>query len=251
MISRHRNLGLRLAVFGALVAFLGFDQPVLGQGRGELLSIAPDSQDNIDKLGRDVDRAQSLRDIKDLEALYIQYAEFGLWDEIGGLLADDVELWSDDKMGLKGQAAFVKHLKDQFNGGKEGIAPGQTRTEMLLQPVIVMSYDGKSATGRLERMIWEGQYGGPKGGTASISGGMQVNDYVKVNVGSGSFHGCIITPNMPAHTRPACSPPRPVCRWCLIPIHRVRRAAPFPISPAASIAASSSVWNKANIASMR
>src|SRR5580704_1703808 len=68
--------------------------PVLAQGRGELLSVAPTSPERIDALGRDVERAESLRQIKNLQILYTQFAEFGLWDEIGGLLSDDVELVS-------------------------------------------------------------------------------------------------------------------------------------------------------------
>src|SRR4051812_22092947 len=100
------RLAARPFVVMALVVWTGGDRAALGQGRGELVSIAADSQDRIDALGRDVERAASLRQIKDLQILYTQYAQFGLWDEVGGLLSNDIELWSDDSMALKGNAAF-------------------------------------------------------------------------------------------------------------------------------------------------
>ena len=154
--------------------------PALAQGRGELLSVAADSPERIEALGRDVERAESLRQIKDLQSLYTQFAEFGLWDEVGGLLSDDVELVSNDKVAFKGRVDFVQHLKDEFNGGQAGLAKGQLHTDLVMQPVIVLSYDGNSATGRWTRMAWDGKRVGPQAGTASISGGMQLNDYVKV-----------------------------------------------------------------------
>lgn len=170
----------RFFAFGALALSFGLSGSALGQGRGELVTVAPDSPERVAALGRDVERAASLRKIKDLQILYTQYAQFGLWDEIGGLLTNDVELWSDDKMAFKGRAAFVQHLKDEFNGGKEGLPKGGFHTDLLLQPVVILSYDGKSASARWTRMLWEGQYD-PKGGNADITGGMQVNDYVKEN----------------------------------------------------------------------
>ena len=154
--------------------------PALAQGRGELLSVAADSPERIEALGRDVERAESLRQIKDLQSLYTQFAEFGLWDEVGGLLSDDIELVSNDKVAFKGRVDFVQHLKDEFNGGQAGLAKGQLHTDLVMQPVIVLSYDGNSATGRWTRMAWDGKRVGPQAGTASISGGMQLNDYVKV-----------------------------------------------------------------------
>ncbi len=174
-----RLAAVRMALLVPLAFLLG--QPASAQGRGELLSVAPDSPERIEALGRDVERADSLRQIKNLQILYTQYAEFGLWDEIGGLLTDDVELVTNDKVAFKGRADFVKHLKDEFNGGKEGLAKGQHHTDLVLQPVVILSYDGDSATGRWTRMFWDGQFGGPKGGAAAITGGMQLNDYVRVN----------------------------------------------------------------------
>ncbi len=174
---------LRLAVLPAalgLAVVAGRSLPVSAQGRGELLNVAADSPERIEALGRDVERAQSLRQIKNLQVLYTQFAEFGLWDEIGGLVTDDVELVSNDKVAFKGRGDFVQHLKDEFNGGKEGLAKGQLHTDLVMQPVVILSYDGDSATARWSRMSLDGQLNGPKAGSASITGGMQLNDYVRV-----------------------------------------------------------------------
>jgi hypothetical protein len=184
MMTRLRRTGAvpRLAVASvasAMVLMACLGQPALAQGRGELLSVSPDSPDRIEALGRDVERAESLRQIKNLQILYTQFAQFGLWDEIGGLVSDDVELVSNDTVAFKGRADFVKHLKDEFSGGKEGLAKGHLHTDLVMQPVVILSYDGNSATARWTRMSLDGQFGGSGGGKASITGGMQLNDYVK------------------------------------------------------------------------
>ena len=57
---------------------------------------------------------------------------------------------------------------------------GGFHADLLLQPVVILSYDGKSASARWTRMLWQGRYD-PNGGKADIAGGMQVDDYVKEN----------------------------------------------------------------------
>ena len=75
---------LRLFCLGVMVIPLYCSGPAWAQGRGELLAVAPDSPERIEALGRDVERAESLRQVKDLQIVYTQYAQFGMWDEIGG-----------------------------------------------------------------------------------------------------------------------------------------------------------------------
>jgi hypothetical protein len=169
---------LSLACAAALLS--GAVPSAFAQGRGELVSVAADSAERVESLGRDVERAESLRQIKNLQTLYTQYAEFGLWDEIGGLVSDDIELVSNDKIAFAGRGNFIKHLKDEFNGGKEGLAPGQIHTDLVMQPVVILSYDGGSATARWSRMSLDGQSKGSKAGEAVITGGMQLNDYLKI-----------------------------------------------------------------------
>ena len=39
----------------------------------------------LDNLARDLERVESIRAVKNLQAAYSQYAQFGLWNEVGGL----------------------------------------------------------------------------------------------------------------------------------------------------------------------
>ncbi|HXC58880.1 MAG TPA: hypothetical protein VN645_06165 [Steroidobacteraceae bacterium] len=39
-----------------------------------------------DKLARDVDRAESMRAVKNLQRTYAQYSQYGLWNEMAQLL---------------------------------------------------------------------------------------------------------------------------------------------------------------------
>ena len=44
-------------------------------------------RENIDSLARDVDRLESLRQVKDVQRSYAQYNQFGLWGDAADLFA--------------------------------------------------------------------------------------------------------------------------------------------------------------------
>ncbi len=55
-----------------------------------LVSAVPAHADRpLDELARQVERAEGLRAAKELQRNYAQYAQAGLWDEIGALFAAD------------------------------------------------------------------------------------------------------------------------------------------------------------------
>ena len=172
--AKFCGLALVPAALG-LALLLG--QSASGQPLGRVVPIAADSQDRIDQLGRDVDRAEGLRAAKNLQYLYSQYAQYGLWDEMGALFTDDADLMSDGKVTAHGRDAITKSLKDTLGGGKEGLPLGALRADFVTQPVITMSYDGGTVTGRWYELGLNGQYKAG-GGTANWLGAQQVNDYV-------------------------------------------------------------------------
>ena len=49
------------------------------------------AQTSLDELARDVDRAESLRTVKNLQRTYAQYAQYGLWNEMADLFAQALE----------------------------------------------------------------------------------------------------------------------------------------------------------------
>ncbi len=136
---------------------------------------APGSQASIDDLALAVDREQSLRNVKSLLTLYSQYADAGLWDEMASLFADDAVIQSDDAVLAKGKSAIAAYMMKK-GGGKKGMPVGSLYADYLVQPAVVLSYDGRSATGRLTQITMTGI-----GGKAQLSGGLQVDDFVQVN----------------------------------------------------------------------
>jgi hypothetical protein len=50
-----------------------------------LLATAARADARLDELAREVDRVESVRAVKTLQGTYAQYAQFGLWEELGEL----------------------------------------------------------------------------------------------------------------------------------------------------------------------
>jgi hypothetical protein len=127
-----------------------------------------------DALARDVERAESVRAVKNLQYAYAQYAQFGLWNEMGALFARDAVLDAGDTH-VQGRAAIAAHLTRNDGHGRQGLAPGAVQTELIAAPVVNLSADGRTAKGRWDAMFLkaDGQ------GKASLRGGIFENDYVR------------------------------------------------------------------------
>ena len=128
----------------------------------------------LDELARDVDRAESMRAIKNLQRTYAQYSQFGLWREMADLFADDATFIFDEQR-VQGRAGIADYLRTQEGGGREELAPGAVHAEIVDHPVVNLSVDGESAKGRWYGflLISDDQ------GHASIRGGVFENEYVR------------------------------------------------------------------------
>lgn len=171
---------LKYAILAAAVAGMmnGFTPPASAQSNVRVTPApAPDSPERIARLARDVERAASLRAAKNLQYLYSQYAEFGMWDEMASLFSDHAEILSNGTIVAKGKAAVDEYLMNKLGGGRKGLPKGALHSELYMQPAVILSYDGGSATGRWSYMIFTGD----QGGKAEIAGGMQINDYIREN----------------------------------------------------------------------
>jgi SnoaL-like domain len=134
------------------------------------------AQSSIDGLARDVERAEAIRAVKVLQRTYAQYAQYGLWNEMAGLFADEASLTLGDDS-AKGRSAIAAFLTTRLGGGRQGLAPGAIHTQLIDEPVVNLSVDGTTAKGR-----WYGFFLlGDGRGSASLEGGVYENDYVKQN----------------------------------------------------------------------
>jgi len=128
----------------------------------------------VDRLAQDVERAESVRHVKRLQETYAQYSQFGLWDEMAALFADDAVLVRGDDT-VVGRDAIEEYFVEKFGGGRHGLPPGGLHTQLVFRPLVNVSADGQSAKGRW----WEWSMIGRYGGDAEWAGGIYENEYVR------------------------------------------------------------------------
>ena len=129
---------------------------------------------SVDALARDVDRALSVRAVKDLQRSYAQYSQVGLWKQMAGLFADQGTM-IDGETTVSGRAAIAAYLTKSAGGGRQGLAPGAVHTQLIDQPLVNVAADGMTAKAR-----WMGIFFKADGkGSATIEGGVYENDYAK------------------------------------------------------------------------
>ena len=141
---------------------------------GLALSPAFASQSPLDVLARDVDRAESIRAVKQLQRSYAQYAQYALWSDMAELFARDGTYISGDGE-ARGRKAIAAYLTAHEGGGHPGLLPGEVHTQLIEEPLVNLSVDGESASGR-----WYGLFLlGDARGNASFQGGVFENQYVR------------------------------------------------------------------------
>ena len=132
----------------------------------------------LDSFARDLDRAESVRAVKTLQRVYAQYAQAGLWDQLGALFATDGTFVFDGQVKpaetAREPAAIAAFLRARYGGGYEGLRADGLSTMMIEAPVVNLALDGNSAQARWEAIIFHGH-----GGKARIEGGVFENEYVR------------------------------------------------------------------------
>lgn len=130
------------------------------------------TQAQLDELARDVSRVESIREVKDLQRHYAQYAQFGLVDEMAELFAENGEvIWGDQH--VRGRPAVADWLHRRVGNGR-GLSTGALHTEFIEDPLINLSADGETA-----KVRWMGMtMSGDGGGRSRIEGGVYENEYV-------------------------------------------------------------------------
>lgn len=152
----------------------------LGVGAGPLASPAQatgdgwprPSQRSIDSLARDVERVESVREVKDLQRTYVQLLQFGQWKSAAALFADNGTFqWGDQT--VTGRRAIADWLRTDA-GAMDGIRRGSLHTVIADEPLINLSVDGRSA-----KVRWAGlRFLGDGAGATRIEGGIYENEYV-------------------------------------------------------------------------
>jgi hypothetical protein len=120
-----------------------------------------------------VERAEAIRAVKRLQCAYGQYAEFGLWDDLADLFASD-GIGHYPTGDLK-KEEIRKLFVNDIGGGRLGLPEGLLYPHIMLQPVVTLAPDGKSAKGRWRVFTMLGFHGK----NANWAGGVYENEYTK------------------------------------------------------------------------
>src|SRR3954454_18645021 len=111
MIFRTGESMKRALAFVCLTLVLSLSQPVLADAE-------------LDGFARDVERAEGIRAVKNLQSSYAQYAQYGWWNEVGALFARDGSFVFDGMVKepqiSRGSAAIAAFLRKRYGGDHEG-----------------------------------------------------------------------------------------------------------------------------------
>ena len=157
-----RRMSLRVLAFGAVV-LLALSFPAGAE------SPTP----TLDRLEAGVRAEEAVRAVKRLQYTYGHYLDSGLWADLGDLFTDDA-MATFQSGTVKGKSAISKHFMDDAGRKAAGLAKGQLYLHLLLQPIVTLGADGKTAKGTWHQVAMFGQFGK----SASWAGGIYENEYV-------------------------------------------------------------------------
>jgi hypothetical protein len=120
-----------------------------------------------------IERVRGYDQIENLESAYGYYLDKNLWDQLADLFARD---GSTMELAQRGSYVGQDHIRAFLHafGGAEGPHLNQLGDHLNLQPVILVSPDGKTARVRARVL----QMMGGAGANASMSGAVYVNEFV-------------------------------------------------------------------------
>jgi hypothetical protein len=148
----------------------------LALASGLLLPALALCQGTHDELAREVDRAESVRTVKNLQRTYAQYSHYGLWTEMADLFTSNATYIFDEES-VQGRKAIGEWLTTHEGSGQQGLKPGEVNAQIIDHPVVNLSVDGESAKGR-----WYGfAFLSDDKGNARMRGGVFENEYVREN----------------------------------------------------------------------
>lgn len=177
MLDAVRPSRLRLFAGAAICLGLTAAAPHLAVAAGDASPATVQAE--LDKLEVEVVRAEDVKTIESLQRAYGHYADRGLWEDLADLFAEDS--LADYPSGIfVGKASIRNMFIKNLGAGRPGLADGRIYAHIILQPVVDLAPDGRTATGRWRVLGMLGRFGG----TASWADSLYRFDYVKEPDGS-------------------------------------------------------------------
>jgi len=181
----NRRLGPAAALVGAALAISWLCVAPAAQAKttaAEAKQIAV-LEKQLDDAEAQLSIAEDVSAIKKLQREYGFFLDKGLWEDLSQLFTDDAR--ADYPAGVYiGKASIREHIWRNVGDGTIGLRDGRIYNHMVLQPVVDLAADGKSAKGRWRVLAMIGRLAGADGktpGQANWAGGVYENTYVKDN----------------------------------------------------------------------
>jgi hypothetical protein len=166
-----------LASVAALCIALVLGASLGAQEQGADLAKLSALETELSNLEHDIDRLEDAKAIKRLQRAYGYYVDKKLSRDIGALFADAPDTTAElGGLGVYVGRARIAEFYDRVIGG-EGLKPGQLHNHMILQGVVHVADDGRTAKGRWRALIQLGD----AGKSATWAEGPYENEYVKEN----------------------------------------------------------------------
>ena len=163
---------------GELTAPNHFENPVTGgapEARSD--SATPGASVSASELGDLRRRLEALADVQAIENLqnaYGYYIDKWQWDQAAGLFAQEATL----EVGQRGVYVGRDRIRRSFElDGASGLHQGEVNDHIQYQPVIHVSTNGREAKARVRQLDVVGRFGAE----AIIGGGVQENEYAKID----------------------------------------------------------------------
>ena len=154
----------------AIVFFYPF--VLINNARAEVSESSLNSlQMRIDRLESGVQAEEAIRAVKRLQYTYGHYFNEGLWSDLADLFTDNAvgEFQTET---ITGKDNLRRHFMELCTS--LGLAKGQLNLHLILQPIITLGADGKTAKGTWHELRMLGQFNI----SASWLGGVCENEYV-------------------------------------------------------------------------
>jgi SnoaL-like domain len=125
------------------------------------------------RLAAGVEAAEALRAVKRVQHSYSHYLDAGMWRDAAGLFArDGVAQFPEGE--VRGHKALEQLFMQRAGRKSPGLHRGQLHAHLIMQPIITLGLDGRSARGTWHEMALLGRHGV----SASWAGGVYENEYV-------------------------------------------------------------------------
>ncbi len=133
-------------------------------------------QRQLGQLENEADRIKDVRALKRLQRAYGYYVDQAMWNQAADLFDPQGTI----EIGLDGVYVGQQRVRQYLlasGGGREGLRRGQLNEHLMLQPVVSVAGDGRTAKARWRALIMAGQLGQ----NAFWGEGVYENEYVKLN----------------------------------------------------------------------